>query len=95
MQRCTEHAHKRANYQALIWCQVDMADVTIPPPDRHGWEVKDGKLDYKWTAGELMPDELSDVLVEKQETDEEEQQEEEDTTQEEEEEGRKEKKMNF
>ena len=66
-----------------------MADVTIPPPDGHGWEIKDGKLDYKWTAGELMPEELSDVLVEEPETDtdeEEQQEEEEDTTQEEEEE---------
>lgn len=71
---------RRANYQALIWYEADKADASIPPPDEHGWEVKDGQLDYKWTSGELMPRELSDVVVEEQESDTDEEEEEEGMT---------------
>ena len=68
---------RRANYQALIWYEADKADASIPPPDEHGWEVKDGQLDYNWTSGELMPPELSDIVVDEQESDTDEEEEEE------------------
>ena len=79
---------RRANFQALNWFEADKADTRIPPPDEHGWEVKDGQLDYKWTSGELMPPELSVIEVDEQEsdTDEKEEKEEEEVTNEEEQE---------
>ena len=54
---------KRANYQALIWYMADHAAPNIPSPDGHGWEVIDGQLEIKWTEGDLLPQELVDVLV--------------------------------
>ena len=36
----------------------------IPQPDTHGWEIEDGRLTIKWTDGDLMPQELTDILVE-------------------------------
>lgn len=36
----------------------------IPQPDDHGWEAEDGRLTIKWTDGDLMPQELTDILVE-------------------------------
>lgn len=36
----------------------------IPPPDGYGWELEDGPLTVKWTEGDLMLQELTDILVE-------------------------------
>ena len=36
----------------------------VPHPDGHGWQIVDGKLALKWTEGDLMPQVLTDVLVE-------------------------------
>ena len=55
---------KRSNYQALIWYRADQAMQRIPHPDGHGWEIEDGRLTIKWTDGDLMPQELTDILVE-------------------------------
>lgn len=55
---------RRANYQALIWYHADKAVPDIPPAEGNGWKVVDGKLEYTWAEGELMPKELVEVLVE-------------------------------
>ena len=54
---------KRANYQALIWYQSDQSKPNIPSPENNGWDIVDGKLELKWTEGELMPKELTEVLT--------------------------------
>ena len=58
----------RANYQALIWYKADEAVPNVPSPQGHGWDSVDGKLEIKWTEGNLMPQELIDVLVETPDT---------------------------
>ena len=55
---------ERANYQALIWYNADQADPNIPEPCGHGWDVTNGKLEIKWTSGNLMPQELVDLVIE-------------------------------
>ena len=82
---------RRANYQAMIWYQADKADANVPPPEVHGWALKDDKLDYKWTSGDLMPPELSNIVVE--EPDSEDEADEEGMTREEEEEEREEEEL--
>ena len=58
---------KRANYQALIWHQVDQAVPCIPQLDGHGWDTEHKKLESKWTEGDLLPQELVEVLVDESE----------------------------
>ena len=55
---------RRANYQSLIWYEATNPKPFLPPPEEHGWELVDGKLDFKWTEGLLMPQEPVDVLLE-------------------------------
>ena len=55
---------RRVNYQAYIWNLADKATACIPSPVEHGWLLNDGVLDFKWMQGDLMPQDLADVLVE-------------------------------
>jgi len=56
---------KRCNYQAYIWLNAHQsALLLLPRPQGLGWEVNDvGALEIKWTEGELMPQELADIIV--------------------------------
>ena len=56
---------KRSTYQTLIWLRADQAMQCIPKPDGHGWIIEDGRLTIKWSNGDLMPQDLADILVEK------------------------------
>lgn len=55
---------KRANYQALIWYQADHPNPNIPQPEEHGWRIASGQLEINWTDGDLMPQDLVDLLPE-------------------------------
>jgi hypothetical protein len=57
----------RANYQAFLWYNADKAIPNIPPPSGHGWNVADDKLGIQWTEGDLMPQELVEVLMDESE----------------------------
>ena len=55
---------RRANYQALIWKKADQATPSIPGPDRHGWNTNvEGGLEICGTNGNLMPQELTDIIT--------------------------------
>ena len=53
----------RANYQTLIWKRANEAYPDIPLPAGHGWRMNDGVLSINWFEGDLLPKELTDVLV--------------------------------
>ena len=44
----------------------------LQEPDAHGWDITAGKIAIKWTDGELMPQELAEILVDADEDEEEE-----------------------
>ena len=57
---------RRDNYQTLIWKKSRGPNTKYPPagPDRHGWTIdNNGQLEIFWTAGNLMPQELADVIA--------------------------------
>ena len=55
---------RRANYQALIWKKADQATPSIPRPNGHGWNTNvEGELEICWTNGNLMPQELADIIT--------------------------------
>ena len=55
---------RRANYQALIWKKADQATPSIPGPDGYGWNANvEGELEFCWTNGNLMPQELADIIT--------------------------------
>ena len=56
-----------ANYQALIWYQADQTVQNLPPADGHGWCTTDGKLEIKWTEGDMLPQELVDIMLDEPE----------------------------
>ena len=55
---------RRANYQALVWKKADQPTPSIPGPDGHGWTIdENGALGICWTAGNLMSQELADIIA--------------------------------
>ena len=54
---------KRANYQAFIWKKALEIDPKIPDPERHGWELVDGKLRVLWMKNKVAPEEILELLV--------------------------------
>ena len=58
---------QRANYQTLIWKKSRRPNTKCIPlarPDGHGWTIDNkGQLEIFWTAGNLMPQELADVIA--------------------------------
>ena len=56
---------KRANYQTLLWNSAQERFPGIPEPIGHGWTTDDkGKLTYDWACGDIMPQELIDIISE-------------------------------
>ena len=54
---------ERASYQAFIWCHAHEQFPDVPSPEGHGWKTEDeGLLDYEWTSGFIVPQELIDIL---------------------------------
>ena len=50
--------------QANIWQKAHQSTLLLPPPHGFGWEVNDaGTLEIKWTEGDLVPQELADIIV--------------------------------
>ena len=55
---------RRANYQAPIWKKAGQATPRIPGPDGRGWNTNvEGELELCWTNGNLMPQELTDIIT--------------------------------
>ena len=54
---------RRANYQAFIWCHAHEQFPNVPSPEGHGWKIdEEGSVDYEWTHGFIVPQELIDIL---------------------------------
>ena len=54
-----------ANYQALVLNSTQDCFPDIPEPIGHGWAIDDmGNLIYDWTKGDIMPQELIDIISE-------------------------------
>ena len=61
----------RANYQAMIWKQADIAQPEISEPSCHGWTKSDnGILSINWCT-DLFPQQLVDIMYDNQTTSEE------------------------
>ena len=62
--RSTLQMHiKRVNYQTLLWKKSTISFPDLRPAEEHGWKVTlDGDLDYNWCAGDIVPQDLVDIL---------------------------------
>ena len=57
------HMHiERVNYQTTIWKQAHVAAPNVPSPVGCGWKMEDGCLSVDWIKGDMMPQQLADVL---------------------------------
>ena len=56
----------RANYQTLIWKTAHLPHHIIPNPVGRGWESSGTGLDITWTNGDILPQDLADILSETQ-----------------------------
>ena len=55
---------KRANYQTYIWKHSHIPYVNLPSPVDNGWKLAEsGDLIVDWTSGDIMPQQLVDLLV--------------------------------
>ena len=53
----------RCNYQAYIWNMSNVAFPNIPSPENKGWRIDEGgKLRIDWTKGDIVPQELIDII---------------------------------
>ena len=67
---------QRANYQTLIWRKAVLNYPDLPKPETSGWtENAQGDLEIQWYKDNFIPDELQDVLADRNHTDEDEQRE--------------------
>jgi len=53
----------RASYQAFIWRHSHIAYPAVPSPDDCGWfRDEEGRLHIQWIEGDIMPQQLVDIL---------------------------------
>ena len=53
---------ERANYQACVWRKAIVANPSIPPPDRHGWNIINYAISIKWLGSNPAPEEVLELL---------------------------------
>ena len=55
---------KRANYQAMIWRQASQAQPNLPSPQENGWkQTSNNTLEIDWCDGQILPNEIVDILT--------------------------------
>ena len=54
---------KHSAYQAKMWYCSDQCIPKHPLPIGEGWEKQNEELCIQWTSGDLLPQELLEVLV--------------------------------
>ena len=64
----TQHI-KRTNYQVAIWKKADENFPEIPSPEDHGWVFNNDILEPHWCEGEIIPEELIDIMENNEESD--------------------------
>ena len=55
---------RRSNLQSGVWRRALENFLEVPDVTNHGWVVVDGILEPLWCEGDLLPDELVDLLEE-------------------------------
>ena len=50
------------NYQSYIWCHADDKQPDLPDLEVSGWKVGTEGIEYEWTSGDIVPQELIDIL---------------------------------
>ena len=54
----------RSNYVAYMWRNAHVSYMQLPTPVGNGWlEASDGGIAIQWTQGDLLPQQLIDVLT--------------------------------
>ena len=57
-----EHV-RRVNYQVAIWKRACVTKPDVPNPSTgHGWILKDNILEPLWTSGNILPQQMVDIL---------------------------------
>jgi len=60
---CLQEHIKRINFHVWIWRQAHIPDPALPDStDVHGWTAENGVMQPKWTAADIPPVELVDIL---------------------------------
>ncbi|KAK3107392.1 hypothetical protein FSP39_013623 [Pinctada imbricata] len=55
---------KRARYQSLIWNCANIANPSLPDPPGQGWTIdNNGRLVIQWIDGQMLPQELADIVI--------------------------------
>jgi hypothetical protein len=63
---CLSEHLKRSSYHVGIWKTAHIAKPVYPEPTHdNGWQCVDGMIEPKWVSGDFIPQQLADVLVEK------------------------------
>lgn len=53
----------RANFQAFVWRHSHLANVFLPSPIGSGWKCdQEGRITIDWIEGNVMPQQLVDIL---------------------------------
>jgi len=53
----------RANYQAFVWKHLHISNVVVPSPIGCGWKCdQEGEITIDWIEGNVMPQQLVDIL---------------------------------
>ncbi|KAG1683376.1 hypothetical protein GQR58_010026 [Nymphon striatum] len=60
---CLNEHIRRVNYQVGIWKRAHIPKPIIPEAtDDHGWVKRNCEIEPKWSAGDVIPPKLADVL---------------------------------
>ncbi|KAG1661145.1 hypothetical protein GQR58_021573 [Nymphon striatum] len=60
---CLNEHIRRVNYQVGIWKRAHIPKPIIPEAtDDHGWVKRNCQIEPKWSAGDVIPPKLADVL---------------------------------
>ncbi|KAK6191100.1 hypothetical protein SNE40_002845 [Patella caerulea] len=59
---CLNEHIRSVNYQVGIWRRAHIPKPIIPEAtDDHGWVKRNGQIEPKWSAGDVIPPKLADV----------------------------------
>ena len=59
----------RVNYQTYIWNHANEKDPKLPDKERSGWRIGSDGVEIVWTEAAIVPQQLVDILCEKETSD--------------------------
>lgn len=54
---------QRSNYQAAVWRNALVAEIELPSPENHGWQITDNNISIDWMSLPPAPEALLDLIV--------------------------------